>query len=46
MLQTKYEIGRMVLEKKIFEGFSPYMGGGHLGHVTCIMLIDFYSHVP
>ena len=37
MLHTKFrEIGLPVLEKKIFEGFLPYMGvaRGHLGHVT------------
>ena len=28
-------IGLLVLEKKIFKGFLPYIGiGGHLGHVT------------
>ena len=41
------EIGPPVQEKKIFEGFLPYMGrGGHLGHVTSIMLINFHFLVP
>ena len=48
------EIGKPVLEKKIFEGFLPYMGvaailygrGGHLGHVISIMLINFQFLVP
>ena len=36
-----FEIGPPVLEKKIFEGFLPYMGikCGHLGHVTWIIYI-------
>ena len=34
------EIGSLVLEKKIFEGFLPWHGG-HLGHVTWI----FYIHI-
>ena len=44
------EIGPLVPEKKIFEGFLSYMGMvailGHLGHVTCIMLIHFHFPVP
>ena len=37
------EIGPPVPEKKIFEGFYRIYGcGGHLGHVTSIMLINFY----
>ena len=41
------KIGLPVLEK-IFEGVLPYMGmhGGHLGHVTRIMLTDFHFLVP
>ena len=36
------EIGPVVLEKKIFEGFFTIYGhGGHLGHVTWI----FYIHI-
>ena len=39
---------RSMVPEKIFEGFLPYMDGhcGHLGHVTSIILIDFYFHVP
>ena len=34
------EIGPTVPEKKIFEGFLPYMGmAGHLGHLTWIIYI-------
>ena len=40
------EIGLPVPEKKIFEGFLPYMGVVHLGHVTSIMLINFHFLVP
>ena len=40
-------IGPQVPEKKIFEGFVTIYGhGGHLGHVTSIMLINFHYHVP
>ena len=36
-----------VPEKKIFEGFSTIYGrGGHLGHVTSIMLINCHFLVP
>ena len=41
------EIGLPVPEKKIFEGFLPYMvNGGHLGHVTSIISSDFHFLVP
>ena len=41
------EIGLPVPEKKIFEGFLPYMGrGGHFGHVTSSMSSDFRFLVP
>ena len=41
------EIGQPVPEKKIFEGFYPIYGhGGHLGHVTSIMLTIFHILVP
>ena len=41
------EIGLPVPEKKIFEGFLPYMGrGGLFGHVTSIMSSDFRFLVP
>ena len=40
------KIGKPVPEKKIFEGVLTYYGrGDHLGHVTCIMLINFQFHV-
>ena len=38
------EIGPLVHEKKIFEGFFTINGhGGHLGHVTSNMSSDFIS---
>ena len=33
--------------EKIFEGvFTIYGHGGHLGHVTSIIFMNFYFHVP
>ena len=40
------EFGPPGLEKKIFEGFTIYGRGGHLGHVTSIMSSDFHFLVP
>ena len=41
------EIGPPVPEKKIFEGFLPYIGmAAYLGHVTSIMSSDFHFLVP
>ena len=41
------EIGLLVPEKKIFEGFfTIYEHGGHIDHVTSIILIHFHFHVP
>ena len=37
-------IGILVLEKKIFKVFTIYVHGGHLGHVTCTIYINFLSH--
>ena len=43
-MQTFVEIGPLVLEKKIFEGFfTVYGNGGHLGHVTWISYIHIGS---
>ena len=38
------EIGPPVLNKKIYEGcfFTIYGHGGHLGHVTSILLTNFH----
>ena len=41
------EIGLLVPEKKIFEGFLSYMDcGGHLGHVTQMPRTNFRSPYP
>ena len=40
------EISPPVPEKKILKGFTIYGHGGHLGHVTNIILVIFYFHVP
>ena len=42
------EISLPVPEKKIFEGFLPYIygRGGHLGHVTSIMSSAVHFLVP
>ena len=39
-------IGLLVVEMKIFKGFTIYGHGGHLGHVTCTIYINFLSHFP
>ena len=48
MLHTKFsEIGPPVLELKIFlRVFTIYEYGGHFGHVTSIMFMDFHFLVP
>ena len=33
---------RPPVQKKIFKGFTIYGHGGHLGHVTSIMSLDFH----
>ena len=35
-----------VLEKKIIKVFTINEHGGHLGHVTCTIYINFLSHFP
>ena len=34
-------IGQLVLGKKIFKGFTIYGHGGHIGHVTLRVCINF-----
>ena len=43
MLHTKLQDHRttVVLEKKILKVFTIYRHGGHLGHVTCTIYINF-----
>ena len=38
------EIGPPVPEKEMFEGFSPYGHGSHLGHVTWIISVFIPSY--
>ena len=45
-IQSFMKIGLPVLEKKIFKGFTIYGHGGHIGHVTRIMLANFHFLVP
>ena len=40
------KIGPPVLEKKIFKVFTIYGRGGHLGHVTWTIYINFRSPFP
>ena len=40
------KIGPPVLEEKILKVFTIYGHGGHLGHVTRIMLTNFHFLVP
>ena len=48
MLHTKFRGNQQgVAVKKIFEGFSPYMGmAAILGHVTSNISTNFHFHVP
>ena len=47
LLPSFVEMGPPVSEKKSFEGFFTLYGhGGHLGHVTIIMLTNFHFPVP
>ena len=40
------KFGLLVLEKTFLKVFTIYGHGGHLGHVTRIMLTNFYFLVP
>ena len=40
------EISPLVPEKKILRGFTIYGHGSFLGHVTSIILLNFYFYVP
>ena len=43
---SEYFIGLLVLEKNIFEGFTVYKNGGHLGHVTKTNFINLCLLYP
>ena len=48
MLHTKFRGNRPAGsgEEDLLRVFTKYGHGGHLGHVTSIMLISFHFHVP
>ena len=47
MLHTKFRGNQPAGSGEDFKGFLPIYGcGGHLGHVTSIMLINFHFLVP
>ena len=47
MLHTKFRGNRPACSRADFlRGFTIYVRGGHLGHVTSIMSSDFYFLVP
>ena len=47
MLHTKFRGNRSACSGEDFQRvFTTYGHGGHLGHVTSIMLSDFYFLVP
>ena len=48
MLHTKFRGNRPICsgEEDILRVFTIYGRGGHLGHVTSIMLINFHFLVP
>ena len=39
-------ISSLIPEKKIFKGFELIWHGCHIGHVTKLILINFYYLVP
>ena len=43
MLHTKYHDNQPA---GFLKGFTIYVHGGHLCHVTSIILINFHFHVP
>ena len=45
MLHTKF-CGNRFRSRRFLKGFTIYGRGGHLGHVTSIMLINFHFLVP
>ena len=48
MLNTKFHGNGTTCtrEEDFLKDFTLYGHGGHLGHVTIIMLINFHFHVP
>ena len=46
MLHAKFQDHRTSVLEKIFKGFTIYGHGGHLGHVTWTIYINFRSPFP
>ena len=46
MLYTKFQGHRPLGSKKIFEGFTIYGPGSHLGHVTQNIWTNFHPNIP
>ena len=48
MLHSKFRGNQPAgsVEEDFRRGFTIYGRGGHLGHVTSIILINFHFHVP
>ena len=45
MLRAEFKIiGLLVLKRRFLKVLTIYGQGGHLGHVTCIIYINFLSH--
>ena len=48
MLHTKFQGHQFIGsgEEDFFKVFTIYVHGGHLGHVTLLICINFHFHVP
>ena len=47
MLHTYFvEMARLFRKRRFLRSFTIYEYGGHLGHLTSIILINFHCHVP
>ena len=48
MLHTKFQGHRSVASREVdfFKVFIIYVHGGHVGHVTQLISINFHSHSP
>ena len=46
MLHSKFRGNRTAGSEDFSGGFTIYGHGGHLGHVTSIILVNFNFHVP
>ena len=48
MLHTEFQGHWFIVsgEQDFFKVFTIYGHGGHLGHVTLLICINFHSHIP